>query len=196
MSLNSTFQWHDNSRKFPKDAHAIFGASNYHWINYSEEKMLELYVSSQAKKKGTELHEIACGLIKNKIKLPDVDLTLNMYVNDAIYYGMRPEQQLYYSKWFFGTADSIILDNGVLRIHDLKTGKTKPSLHQLEIYASYFCLEYGLIPSDFKDIELRIYQNNERFIEHPGNDEIVPIMDKVITVSKILEKLEEDESYG
>jgi hypothetical protein len=119
-----------------------------------------------------------------------------MYVNDAIYYNMRPEQQLYYSKWFFGTTDSIVLDDGILRIHDLKTGKSKPSLHQLEIYTAYFCLEYGLIPNDFKDIELRIYQNNETFIEHPGNDEIVPIMDKVITVSKILEKLEEDEGYG
>jgi hypothetical protein len=189
------FSWHDNSRRFPKDAHAVFSASNYHWLNYSPEKMIESYTQYRATQKGTELHAIACSLIKNKIRLPDIDITLNMYVNDAILHDMRPEQQLYYSKWFFGTADAIVLKDGILRIHDLKTGTTKASLHQLEIYAAYFLLEYNLIPSDLKDIELRIYQSNETIIGHPQN-ELIPIMDKIVTVTSILEKLEEDESYG
>lgn len=194
--MNSkTFSWHDNSRRFPKDVHAIFGASNYHWINYSDEKMIETFINNQAKKNGTELHEIAAGLIKKKIKLPDLPLTFNMYVNDGILYGLRPEQQLYYSEWFYGTADTIGLDTRILRISDLKTGKTKPSLHQLEIYTAFWCLEYDILPSDLDDIILRIYYDNDIIEGHPGTEEIVPIMDKIVTVNGILTKLKEDESY-
>lgn len=187
------FSWHDNSRRFPRDVHAIFGASNYHWINYSEEKMIEAFINNQAKKNGTELHEIAAGLIKKKIKLPETPVTFNMYVNDAILYDLRPEEQLYYSEWFYGTADAIGLrDGGILRIQDLKTGKTKPSLHQLEVYTAFWCLEYDILPSDLKDIELVIYYDNDTKEEHPTNDQIVPIMDKIVTVDKILQKLKED----
>jgi hypothetical protein len=170
----------------------MFGASNYHWLNYPIEKCVQKVVEDSAQKRGTKLHELACKLIEQKVLLPAEDLTLNMYVNDAILYGMMPEQQLYYSKWFFGTADAILLKDGTLRIHDLKTGSTKASLHQLEIYAAYFCLEYDFIPSDFEDIELRIYQNNQTIIGHPGSSILVPIMDKVITINSLLEKLEED----
>ena len=197
--MNSmSFSWHDNSRRFQKDVHAIFGASNYHWINYSDDKMIETYINSQAKKKGTELHEIAAGLIKNKIKLPEAPLTFNMYVNDGILFDLRPEQQLYYSEWFYGTADTIGLEDGILRISDLKTGKTKPSLHQLEIYAAFWFLEYGLIPEDLERIELRIYHDNDIIVGYPGTEEIIPIMDKITTITKVLEKLKdrEDESYG
>ena len=196
MSLLN-FSWHDNSRKFQKDAHAIFGASNYHWINYPDEKMIEMYVNSQAKKRGTELHELAAGLIKNKIKLPDAQLTLNMHVNDAIIYGLRPEQQLYYSEFFFGTADAIGLrDGGILRIQDYKSGKTKPSMHQLEIYTALWCLEYGLLPGDLKDIELCIYYDDDILEDHPDVDQIVPIMDKIVTVDVVLQRLKEDGVHG
>lgn len=190
------FLWHDNTRKFKKDVHAIFGASNYHWVNYSDDKMVNLFVNAQAKKKGTELHEIAAGLIKNKIKLPDLPITFNMYVNDGILYDLRPEQQLYYSEWFYGTADAIGLSDGILKISDLKTGKTKPSIHQLEIYAAFWFLEYGLTPSDLDGIELRLYYNNDIIFGEPGSEEIIPIMDKIITVTKILERLREDKLYG
>lgn len=184
--------WHNNSKKFPKDAHALFGASKYSWINYSEEKMIKTYVNSQAKKVGTELHETAALLIKNKIKLPEVQKTLNMYVNDAILFGLRPEEQLWYSDLFFGTADAIGIPNNILHVHDLKTGETKASEHQLEIYVAYFMLEYGFIPSDFDDIVLRIYQNDDIKETHPTADIIVPIMDKIVTVNDILQKMKED----
>jgi hypothetical protein len=192
MSLKDTFQWHDNSKRVPKDAHAVFSASNYHWINYTIDKCIQKANEERAQKLGTELHELAYMLIKNNIVLPSIDITLNMYVNDAILYGMKPEQKLYYSKWFFGTADAIVIDDDILRIHDLKTGVTKSSLHQLEIYAALFCLEYDFKPNDFKDIELRIYQSNHTMISHPCNAELIPLMDKIITVSSLLEKLEED----
>lgn len=194
MSLK-TFSWHDNSRRFHRDNHAIFGASNYHWINYSEEKMIEAFVNNQAKKKGTEFHDLACRLIKNKIKLPDINITFNMYVNDAILYDLRPEEQLYYSDWFYGTADAIGLKDETLRIHDLKTGRTKPSLHQLEVYVAFWCLEYRVLPSDLKDIVIRLYYDNQIIEDHPGSDIIVPIMDKIVTVDKVLQRLREDDSY-
>lgn len=184
--------WHNNSKKFPKDAHALFGASKYNWINYSEEKMIKTYVNSQAKKVGTELHEMAALLIKNKTTLPKKKKTLNMYVNDSILLDLHPEQQLFYSDLFFGTADAIGVRDNVLYIHDLKTGESKTSEHQLEIYTAFFFLEYGFIPSDFDDIVLRIYQNDGIKETHPTADIIVPIMDKIVTVNDILQKMKED----
>lgn len=191
----NNISWHDNSRKFAKDSHAIFGASKYSWINYNEDKMIEAYSNSQAKKIGTELHEMAAMLIKNKVKLPDSPKTLNQYVNDAILLDMRPEVQLYFSDLFYGTADAMIVRDNVLHIHDLKTGKTPASMKQLLIYASFFLLEYGFIPSDFDDIELRIYQNDEIKVENPSSDMIVPIMDKIVTVDRMIQKLREDERW-
>jgi hypothetical protein len=115
-----------------------------------------------------------------------------MYVNDAIGFKMKPEQVLYYSENCFGTADAIIFRNNLLRIHDLKTGVTKAHMEQLEIYAALFCLEYKKRPSDI-DMELRIYQNNEIVIFNPTAEDIVPIMDKIITFDKIINKLKSEE---
>lgn len=173
--------------------HAFMGASKYHWINYDDEKMAETYLKFQATLKGTVLHDFACQCIQLGQKLPKSQKTLNMYVNDAIGFKMKPEQVLYYSDNCFGTADAIIFRNNLLRIHDLKTGVTKAHMEQLEIYAALFCLEYRKKPSDI-DIELRIYQNNEIIIHHPLADDILPIMDKIITFDKLLDKikLEED----
>lgn len=192
MSLEH-FSWNDNSRKFKKDSHALFGASRYHWIGYSMDKMIELYSSQNAKKLGVELHETAAMLIKHKIFLPDVKKTLNMYVNDSILLAMRPEQQLYYSDFFFGTADAIGIMDGVLHIHDLKTGKIQANIKQLLIYAAFFLLEYNLIPRDFEDIELRIYQNDDILVNHPSNDELVPLMDKIVMADEVLSKLKINE---
>lgn len=181
----------DERQKFPKDSHAIFAPSNYHWINYDIDKMIAIWSARYtAAQIGTELHDLAARCIKLKQPLPDVEKTLNMYVNDSILFNMYPEKQLYYSDDFKGTADAIVVDpHNVLRIHDLKTGVTKASLHQLEIYAALFCLDAGCSPCDFVKIELRIYQNNDILVGEPPSDVILPIMDKIVTVDKLISKL-------
>ena len=166
--------------------HATFGASQYHWINYSVDKMLQVFKNNKAKQLGTELHAHAANCIKYHTKLRGKQ-TLALYVNDAIGYRMQPEQILYYSPYFFGTADAIYFNERtkVLRIHDLKTGVTKPSFHQLEIYAALFCLEYNYKPGDL-DIYLRLYQNDDYMEGHPAAEDIAPIIDKIVTFNKVL----------
>ena len=106
---------------------------------------------------------------------------------------MSTEVVLYYSDRFFGTADSICFRNGMLRIHDLKTGKTPVHMEQLEVYAALFCLEYKVKPSDI-DMELRIYQNDQILYHNPTAEDIVPIMDKIVHLNKLLEKIDYEES--
>jgi hypothetical protein len=172
--------------------HAFLGASQYHWINYSEEKVAERYSTFLATLKGTELHEFAATCIKLKQKLPRSEKTLNMYVNDAIGFKMHPEQVLYYSDNCFGTADSISFKNNFLRIHDLKTGVTPVKMEQLLIYAALFCLEYKVKPGSIK-IELRIYQNDSIEICNPEADDILPIMDKIVSFDKVINKIKSEE---
>ena len=168
--------------------HAFLGASKYHWINYDADKLVDSYTKFQATLNGTILHDFACQCITLGQKLPKSQKTLNMYVNDAIGFKMKPEQVLYYSDNCFGTADAIIFRNNLLRIHDLKTGVTRAHMEQLEIYAALFCLEYNKKPSDI-DMELRIYQNNEIIVHNPRVEDILPIMDKIITFDKIIDKM-------
>jgi hypothetical protein len=172
--------------------HAFLGASKYHWINYDEDKVAESYNKFLATLKGTTLHEFAAQCIKLGQKLPRSQKTLNMYVNDAIGFKMTPEQVLYYSENCFGTADAIVFRDGLLRIHDLKTGVIPAHIEQLKIYAALFCLEYAIKPSDI-EMELRIYQNDEVLYHNPSVDEIVPIIDKIITFDKIIKRIKEQE---
>lgn len=172
--------------------HSFLSASNYHWINYDEEKLEERYRNELAKTKGTILHNFASQCILLGEKLPDKEKTLNMFVNDAIGFKMESEQILYYSEFAFGTADAISFRNNMLRIHDLKTGKEPASIKQLLVYAAYFCLEYNYRPSEI-DIEVRIYQNDEVIVHVPTVDEIVPIMDKIVTFDKRLQKIKREE---
>ena len=168
--------------------HAFLGASKYHWINYDDDKLIESYSKFQATLNGTILHDFACQCITLGQKLPKSQKTLNMYVNDAIGFKMKPEQVLYYSDNCFGTADAIVFRNNLLRIHDLKTGVTRAHMEQLEIYAALFCLEYNKKPSDI-DMELRIYQNNEILVHNPTVEDILPIMDKIITFDKLIDRM-------
>lgn len=171
--------------------HAFLGASNYHWINYDDEKLISTYKKHQAKLQGTILHDLACRLITMGIRLPKSKKTLNMYVNDAIGFKMQPEQILYYSENCFGTADTISFKDNILRIHDLKTGETPAHMEQLMVYAALFCLEYDYKPSDIS-IELRIYQSDQIIFYEPMVDEIVPIMDKIVTFDRYIDKLKEE----
>lgn len=173
-------------------SHAFLGASKYHWINYDDTKLVDTYRKYQATLRGTVLHDFAAQCIKLGQKLPKTKKTLNMYVNDAIGFKMRPEQVLCYSENCFGTADAISFRNNFLRIHDLKTGVTPAHMEQLMIYAALFCLEYRYKPSEI-DIELRIYQSDEIAVFEPTAADIVPIMDKIITFDKIIAKIKEEE---
>lgn len=172
--------------------HAFLGASKYHWINYDEEKVAEAYSNFLAKEKGTVLHDFAAQCIRLKQKLPKSKKTLNMYVNDAIGYRMTPEVMLYYSENCFGTADAINFQNGLLRIHDLKTGVVQASTNQLLVYTALFCLEYKIKPTDI-ETELRIYQSDEILVHTPIPDEIYPIMHKIIDFDKIIKKIRAEE---
>lgn len=182
--------FNDHSRL--EGQHAFLGASQYHWINYTEEKVAERFSSFLATLKGAELHEFAATCIRLKQKLPRSEKTLNMYVNDAIGFKMKPEQVLYYSDNCFGTADSISFKNNFLRIHDLKTGVTPAKMEQLLIYAALFCLEYKIKPGSIK-IELRIYQNDNIEICNPEADDVLPIMDKIISFDKVINKIKSEE---
>ena len=173
-------------------SHAFLGASKYHWINYDDTKLVDTYRKYQATLRGTVLHDFAAQCIKLGQKLPKTKKTLNMYVNDAIGFKMRPEQVLCYSENCFGTADAISFRNNFLRIHDLKTGVTPAHMEQLMIYAALFCLEYRYKPSEI-DIELRIYQSDEIAVFEPTAADIVPIMDKIVTFDKIIAKIKEEE---
>ena len=172
--------------------HAFLGASKYHWIKYDDEKSGTAYANYLATLKGTQLHEFAAQCIRLGQKLPRSEKTLNMYVNDAIGFKMIPEQILVYSENCFGTADAILFRNNFLRIHDLKTGVIPAHMEQLLIYASLFCLEYHVKPGEI-EMELRIYQNNDVQIANPTAEDIVPIMDKIITADKIIKKIKEQE---
>jgi len=174
--------------------HAFLGASKYHWLNYDEDKLIQAYLNSLAVQKGTELHELACSLIRLGVKLPKSKSTLNMYVNDAISYRLTPEQPLYFSRNCFGTADAISFNekNHFLRIHDLKTGVTPAHMEQLEIYAALFCLEYHMQPKDI-GMELRIYQNNEVLVHSPLGDDIKRIMQTIIVFDGKIEKIRVEE---
>lgn len=163
--------------------HAFLSASKYHWINYDDEKLDRSYTASQAAVRGTRLHEFAHEAIRLGIKLPKNPRTLHLYVNDAIGYRMTPEQVLYYSENAFGTADTIAFSRGKLRIHDLKTGVTPTSVKQLEVYAALFCLEYKFKPFEIST-ELRIYQKDEVQVYDGDPEQIVHIMDKIVTFDK------------
>jgi len=185
--------WNDHSSL--EGCHAFLGASQHSWLNYDEDKLIKTYKNNIAKQKGTETHEFAALCIKRRQRLPKSEKTLNQYVNDAIGFKLDPEVLLFYSYNSFGTADSIAYyeKKRFLRIHDLKTGTIPASLHQLEIYAALFCLEYDIKPGNLDGIELRIYQNNDILIGNPEADVILPIMDKIVTFDKIIEKVKEVE---
>lgn len=185
--------WKDFSKKFRDGEHAFLGASNHAWYNYDDEKLVKVFINKLAATKGTALHDLAYKLIKMKVRLPEDGSTLSLYVNDTISFDLRPEEKLFYSKFSYGTADAINFKDGVLRVSDLKTGKTRVSFLQLKIYTALFLLCYEEIPLKMvKKIELRIYQNKEVLLEIPEIDEILPIMDKIKRYSKMLEELEEN----
>lgn len=188
--------WNNHSKEIPKGSHAFLSPSTYSWCKYDDDKLVRTYINKLAAARGTAIHELAQKLIGMKVRLPDTEDTLNMYVNDAISAKLEPEKQLYYSKFCYGTADAIGVKDGKLTIYDLKTGKIPASFVQLEIYSALFFLEYLQFKPESTRIELRIYQNNEVKVEEPEIDVIVPIMDRIVRFSRALQYLEDEYDEG
>lgn len=163
--------------------HAFLGASKYAWLNYTPDKLENVFLSEQAKRQGTLLHEFASQAIKLKIKLPNIDNTLNLFVNDSINNNMASEKVLYYSDYCFGTADAIQFEDGVLKIFDLKTGTTPTKFKQLLIYAALFCLEYKVDYTKI-DYDLRIYQydsvNRYEATQEEIREDVGTIIEKIV----------------
>jgi len=171
--------------------HAIFSPSQPSWLNYSDEQTIERYCKAQAKEMGTRLHEWAAETISLNIRQSRSHKTLNMFINDAIGFRMTPENEVthptrfVYSEFFFGTCDAYCYNNGVLRIHDLKTGKGPVHPEQLEIYAALFFLQEKLDPFKTQTI-LRIYQNDDVMEWEPEAEKIKGIMDLIVKRDKLL----------
>lgn len=159
--------------------HAFLSPSKYHWLNYDRATLYQSYDNAMAAARGTKLHAMAKDLIDEHIKLRGNSTTLAAYVNDAIGYGMTPEQPLFFSENCFGTADALLFKSGSLRIHDLKTGITPAHMEQLEIYAALFFMEYerifGVNPANTK-VELAIYQNDDVQEYTPDKDRMEEVI--------------------
>lgn len=179
-----------NSHSGLAGKHALLSPSNYHWLNYDDQKLEARFHSFLAARRGTDIHAFAHEAIRLRLKLSRANQALATYVADAIQYGMTCEQTLYYSDNCFGTADTLAFRRRKLRIHDLKTGITATSEKQLEVYAALFCLEYGIDPFEI-DIELRIYQRDEIRVYEPIPEGILHIMDRIIYADQRIEELKE-----
>ncbi len=203
-----------NQHRNLEGSHAFLSASNYNWLSKTNEEIVQSYTNSFAQAIGTLSHAFAADYIRFREKLKKGDSrTLKMdlmrkgipeyaidiraffptvmrYVNDSIDFMMDPEVLLYYSDLCFGTADSIQVSNGVLRIHDLKTGSTAAKIDQLKIYAALFYLEYGQKPERLRT-ELRIYQSDDIIVHEPEVDEIREVMDAIVEKDRVLQKLKE-----
>ena len=171
--------------------HAPFSPSQSSWLRYDDDRAMEVFLNKKAAEMGTRLHAWAKETIDLGIKQPKSKKTLYTYVNDAIGFKMSTEVVLFYSERFFGTADSISFRDNFLRIHDLKTGKIKADMEQLEIYAALFCLEYKVKPESI-GMELRLYQNDEVVYHNPTPEDIHAIMDKIVHLDQVIQTLEED----
>lgn len=203
-----------NQHRNLEGSHAFLSASKYSWLTKTNEEIVQSYTNSFAQSIGTLSHVFAADYIRFREKLKKSDSrTLKMdlmrrgipeyaidiraffptvmhYVNDSIDYMMDPEVLLYYSDLCFGTADSIQVSNGVLRIHDLKTGTTVAKIDQLKIYAALFYLEYGQKPERLRT-ELRIYQSDDILVHEPEVEEIREVMDAIVEKDRVLQKLKE-----
>ena len=203
-----------NQHRNLEGSHAFLSASKYSWLTKTNEEIVQSYTNSFAQSIGTLSHAFAADYIRFREKLKKGDSrtlkmdlmrkgipeyaidiraffpTVMQYVNDSIDYMMDPEVLLYYSDLCFGTADAIQVSNGVLRIHDLKTGSTVAKIDQLKIYAALFYLEYGQKPERLRT-ELRIYQSDDIIVHEPEVDEIREVMDAIVEKDRVLQKLKE-----
>lgn len=201
--------------------HAFLSPSSYHWINYTEEKLVDRYLKSLAVQRGTELHEFASKAIQLNRMLPRNRDTVNMFVNDAIGFKMSSEVPLFHDWLCYGTTDAISYRRNYLRIHDLKTGETEAHFEQLRVYAALFCLNYQsrvqelrrkgesdmdiarrfdvsekelhFDPKKMNGIELRIYQLGEVRTEMADPEEIDALMALIISDVNVIKNVRSEE---
>lgn len=183
-----------NSHSGLQGKHAFLSPSNYHWLNYDDQKLEARFFAAMSAKRGSDLHALAHEAIRLGIKLSKANKALSTYVNDAIGFRMSCEQPLYYSDNCFGTPDTICFRRNKLRIHDLKTGITATSINQLEVYAALFCLEYAIDPFSI-EIELRIYQRDDIRVVVPFPERIFEIMDRIVMFDQQIEQLKMSDRY-
>jgi hypothetical protein len=181
-----------NKHSHLEGQHAFLSPSTYHWINYDEEKLAYRYKTLRAALEGSEQHRYAAVAIEEREVQDDETTTLGLYINQCIQFRMSPEVVLYYSPNAYGTVDAIAYRYRRLRISDLKTGVSRTSEHQLEVYSALFCLEYEIDPFKLRGIELRIYQDGVCRVYDADPYTIRMIMDKIILFDQILNKLREE----
>ena len=181
-----------------KGKHSLLSPSQSRWLRYDDEKLIKFANNSDAAQLGTDLHAWACEAIRLGLRQSKSKNALYMYINDAIKLRMKPEVTLYYSPYCFGTVDAILFENGLLRIHDLKTGtvgvyeSNHADMEQLLVYTALFCLEYFINPSEI-DIELRVYQGSSAIVYVPSTDEIVEIMSTIEHHSAVITDVKENQ---
>jgi hypothetical protein len=152
------------------------------------------YKTLRAALEGVEQHRYAAICIEEGIVQDDETTTVGLYINQCIQYKMSAEVVLFYSPNAFGTVDAIAYRHRRLRISDLKTGVTRVSEHQLEVYAALFCLEYGIDPFSMRGIELRIYKDSKVHTYDADPYFIKGIMDKIIKFDELINRLREEVS--
>lgn len=121
--------------------------------------------------------------------------TVKQFINDCIACHMESEEEVGYSERFWGTTDAIKFHNGLLQVFDLKTGSTPAKPEQLYIYAALYCLQHNVNPFEIM-IEVRIYQNDDIFFDHPDQKFILDVMDNIIHKNKVLNKFEGVEDHA
>lgn len=176
-----------------ENTHAFLSPSKHYWLNYSPEKLISSYHNHKKISLGTQYHKLAAQLITFAVRLPNTSATFNSFVNDAIGFKMKAEVVLFHSYNCYGTADAISFSNGVLRVHDLKTGRTPGSINQLLIYAGLFILNYAVDFREIKEIHLRIYQDEEVLEFSPLPSEIADVVSRIEEADKIIESINADE---
>ncbi len=183
-----------NSHWELKGKHAFMSPSNYHWVNYSIDKMKSVFLNKQNIERGTLLHEFAANAISYRIKLSNRKTALNLFVNDCIGFGMDPEVILYFSENCFGTADAVKFNEKTkeLFIFDLKTGENEAKFTQLDVYAALFCLEYGYSPKDIQIVE-RIYQYNSFKEQIADSNYISELMDSIVAFDALINNLKRED---
>lgn len=178
------------SYSYLENTHAFLSPSRYHWLNYTPEKLISTYENYEKIALGTQYHSLASELITLAVRLPNTSASFNSFVNDAIGFKMKSEVLLFSSDKCYGTADAISFSDGILRIHDLKTGQSPGSMNQLIIYAGLFCLDYAIEARELNEIHLRLYQNEEIIELSPTTEVLFDVVARIEEAEKIIKSVD------